>query len=183
MRQIAPRPDETLPTVRRLHHYAYRCRDSEETVRFYEDILGLPLARVISHDHVPSTGEYAPYCHLFFELADGSYIAYFDVFDGKGYMLAENTPDWIHHIALTVTSEAELLAMKERLQAHGIDVIGPVTHTIMSSIYFADPNGHRMELVWEHDCIAVLENDYAIAHKKLKDVLHKYVPERLQSNA
>ena len=29
--------------IRGLHHNAYRCRDSEQTRRFYEDVIGLPL--------------------------------------------------------------------------------------------------------------------------------------------
>jgi len=39
-----------------------------------------------------------------------------------------------------------LLSAKARLQAEGIDVIGPTEHTIFKSIYFFDPNGHRLEL-------------------------------------
>jgi len=178
MHQVAPRPNKSLPLVTRLHHYAYRCKDAEETRRFYEEVLGLPLARIISHDHIPSTGEYAPYCHLFFELADGSYIAFFDIFDNKGCLLADGVPDWLHHIALMVNSEQELLAMKSRLETHGVSVIGPIKHTIMSSIYFFDPNGHRLEFVWEHDCLDVLQNDSAQAHQKLQVVLNKYVPDR-----
>ncbi len=179
MHQVAPRPDPAAPLVSRLHHYGYRCRDSEETRAFYEDLLGLPLARIISHDHIPSTGEYAPYCHLFFEMGDGSYIAFFDVFDGKGCVLAEDVPDWLHHIALMVNSEEDLLAMKDRLTAHGLEVLGPIKHTIMSSIYFWDPNGHRMELVWEHDCEDILKQNHATAHDDLRAVIAKYAPERL----
>jgi glyoxylase I family protein len=178
MHQVAPRPDKSLPVVSRLHHYGYRCKDAEETRSFYEELLGLPLARIISHDRVPSTGEYAPYCHLFFELADGSYIAFFDIFDDKGYMLAADAPTWIHHIALMVPSEKDLLGMKARLTAHGLEVLGPITHTIMSSIYFVDPNGHRLELVWEHDCVDILKSDVEQAHQKLKDVVNKYAPQR-----
>jgi glyoxylase I family protein len=179
MRQVAPRPDPDAPFISRLHHYGYRCRDAEETRAFYEDLLGLPLARIISHDHIPSTGEYAPYCHLFFEMGDGSYIAFFDVFDGKGSVLADDVPDWLHHIALMVNTEEDMLAMKVKLEAQGLEVIGPVKHTIMSSIYFWDPNGHRMELVWEHDCEEILKADHAVAHDKLREVIAKYAPQRL----
>jgi catechol 2,3-dioxygenase-like lactoylglutathione lyase family enzyme len=177
-RQIAARPDASIPPIERLHHYGYRCADAEVTRHFYEDILGLPLARVVSHDHIPSTGEYAPYCHIFFELGDGSYIAFFDIFDGKGSVLADDVPDWLHHIALMVESEKALLDMKARLESRGLEVLGPITHSVMSSIYFWDPNGHRLELVWEHDVSAILQGDAEIAHQKLKDVLNKYVPGR-----
>ena len=49
-----------MPSIDKLHHFAYRCRNAEETRAFYEDVLGLPLAHVIQADHVPSTGEYSP---------------------------------------------------------------------------------------------------------------------------
>ncbi|MDZ4125588.1 MAG: VOC family protein, partial [Hydrogenophaga sp.] len=76
----------TLPApapIQQLHHYAYRAKDAEETRRFYEDILGLPLYHIIQSDHVPSTGEYCPYTHFFFRLQDGSFIAFFDLGDDE----------------------------------------------------------------------------------------------------
>ena len=57
-----------------LHHFAWRCRDSEETRAFYEDLLGLPLVHVIRSDVVPSTGEHCPYVHIFFRMTDGSHL-------------------------------------------------------------------------------------------------------------
>ena len=56
--------------IKCLHHFAYRCRDAEETRHFYEDILGLPLKHIIRMDHVPSTGEFCPYVHVFFQMRD-----------------------------------------------------------------------------------------------------------------
>ena len=72
-----------MPSIKSLHHWAYRCRDAEETRHFYEDVLGLPLAHVVSADIVPSTGEYSPYVHIFFEMKDGSYVAFFDLGDNE----------------------------------------------------------------------------------------------------
>lgn len=133
------------PAVRGLHHFAWRCRDAEETRAFYEDLLGLPLVHVIRLDHVPSTGEYCPYVHLFFEMRDGSNIAFFDLGDGVCAEPSANTPAWVNHIALRVDSLAGLEDMKARLQAAGVDVIGPVDHHFVKSIYFFDPNGFRLE--------------------------------------
>ena len=59
-----------LAQIGGLHHYAYKCRNAEETRSFYEDLLGLPLAHVIQADEVPSTGASDPYVHLFFEFVD-----------------------------------------------------------------------------------------------------------------
>jgi lactoylglutathione lyase len=57
-----------------------------------------------------------------------------------------NTPAWVQHLALEVDSVDTLLATKARLEADGIEVIGPTDHTLFKSIYFFDPNGHRLEL-------------------------------------
>jgi catechol 2,3-dioxygenase-like lactoylglutathione lyase family enzyme len=129
-----------------LHHFAWRCRDSEETRRFYEDLLGLPLVHVIKSDHVPSTGEYCPYVHIFFQMRDGSYIAFFDLGDNIQAEPSPNTPAWVNHIALRVESVAALLAAKARLEAAGVEVLGVTDHHIIESIYFFDPNGIRVEL-------------------------------------
>src|SRR5688572_3705232 len=75
--------------IRGLNHFAWRCRHAEQTRAFYEDLLGLPLAHVIEAARVPSTGEWAPYLHVFFRMGDGSYLAFFDLGDGTA---AEPSP-------------------------------------------------------------------------------------------
>lgn len=132
--------------IRGLHHYAYRCKDAEETRRFYEDILGLPLFHIIQSDYVPSTGEYCPYTHIFFRMTDGSCIAFFDLGDDVACEPSPNTPNWVNHIAFRVDSVGELEQVKARLEANGVDVVGVTDHHIFKSIYFFDPNGHRLEL-------------------------------------
>jgi catechol 2,3-dioxygenase-like lactoylglutathione lyase family enzyme len=136
----------SFPTVHGLHHFAYRCRDAEETRRFYEDLLGLPLTHVIKADHVPSTGEYCPYVHIFFRMADGSFLAFFDLGDDAASQPSPNTPAWVNHIALRVDSEAALNDAKRRLEAAGVEVLGVTDHHFIRSIYFFDPNGIRLEL-------------------------------------
>jgi glyoxylase I family protein len=132
--------------IQQLHHYAYRARDAEETRHFYEDVLGLPMYHIIQSDYVPSTGEYCPYTHFFFRLQDGSFIAFFDLGDDIGAEPSPNTPAWVNHIAFRVNTIAELEAMKARLEAHGVQVLGVTDHHIFKSIYFFDPNGVRLEL-------------------------------------
>lgn len=139
---------DAFPRLVGLNHVAYRCRDSEETRHFYEDILNMPLIGIVWHDHVPSTGEYCPYFHLFFEMADGGCIAFFDLFDGLGVTTPDDTPGWVNHLALTVESEQALIDARERLVANGVDVIGPTTHGSSKAIYFFDPNGIRLELAY-----------------------------------
>jgi len=129
-----------------LHHWAYRCRDAEETRRFYEDLLGLPLVHVIRADRVPSTGEYCPYVHIFFRMRDGSYLAFFDLGDDQASAASPNTPAWVNHIALRVDSVAAVEEAKRRLEGAGVSVIGVTDHHFIQSIYFFDPNGIRLEL-------------------------------------
>ena len=131
--------------VRQVHHIAYRCRDAAETAEFYEKMLDLPLAHVIVQDRVPSTQQYDPHCHLFFELADQSYLAFFDVAT-EAEIVQETDPDWAQHIAMELPSLDELQAALDRLQGAGIDVVGPTDHGFIRSIYFYDPSGHRLEL-------------------------------------
>jgi catechol 2,3-dioxygenase-like lactoylglutathione lyase family enzyme len=61
-----------------IHHLALRCRDAEQTRWFYEDVLGLPLAAALSLENSPGTEKQRPFLHLFLELGDGNYIAFFD---------------------------------------------------------------------------------------------------------
>jgi catechol 2,3-dioxygenase-like lactoylglutathione lyase family enzyme len=132
--------------IKGLHHFAYRCRDAEETRQFYEDVLGLPLAHLIKLDHVPSTGEFCPYVHVFFQMGDGSYVAFFDLGDNVKADPSPNTPAWVNHLALELETEDELRAAKKRLEDSGIEVLGVTDHHIIHSIYFYDPNGIRLEL-------------------------------------
>lgn len=141
-KQVSP---NTAP-IHGLHHFAHRCKDAEETRQFYEDVLGLPLFHIIQSDHVPSTGEYCPYTHIFFRMRDGSCIAFFDLGDDVAAEKSPNTPEWVNHIALRVDTVDELERVKARLQAHGHEVIGVTDHEIFKSIYFFDPNGIRVEL-------------------------------------
>ena len=137
---------QEFAAIRGLHHFAWKCRDCEETRHFYEDLLGLPLVHVIKSDYVPSTGEYCPYVHIFFQMRDGSCIAFFDLGDDTQAAPSPNTPAWVNHLALRVDSVEELQAAKSRLQAAGVEVLGVTDHHIIQSIYFFDPNGIRLEL-------------------------------------
>src|ERR1700749_13601 len=76
------RMDTHLPTrgkIEKMYHFAFPCRDAEETRAFYEDVLGLPLVHCMEVQSVPSSGDPGPYAHIFFEMRDGSYLAFFDL--------------------------------------------------------------------------------------------------------
>ena len=132
--------------IKSLHHVAYRCKDAKQTTEFYTKVLGLEYAMAMAEDRVPSTGEQSPYMHIFFRMDDGSYVAFFEVPDSPPMGRDQNTPAWVQHLALRVADEETLLRRKKHLESMGIEVLGPVDHTICKSIYFFDPNGHRLEL-------------------------------------
>ena len=152
------KPEPKFPDILGLHHFAYKCKDLNETIDFYCNILNLPYVHKIESDHVPSTGEYQPYTHIFFQLKDGSCIAFFDINDNK---IAEyDCPDWINHISFNVDSLVDLNIAKEKLEENSVEVIGPTKHDdFITSIYFKDPNGLRVELTYQHASLQTLENN------------------------
>jgi len=132
---------------KKLHHAAYRCKDAGETTKFYTEMLGLKFAHAMGEDHVPSTGKCSPHVHIFFELEDGSSIAFFECPKDPGDIKDMASPDWIQHFAFEVESVEVVMRAKEDLQAKGLNVIGPTNHDdFITSIYFFDPSGHRLEL-------------------------------------
>jgi catechol 2,3-dioxygenase-like lactoylglutathione lyase family enzyme len=129
-----------------IHHVAYRCRDAKRTVDFYRDHLGMEFKLAIAEDRVPSTGEDDPYMHVFLDAGGGNVLAFFELPNSPDMDRDRNTPEWVQHIAFEVADLDELHATKARLEAAGIDVLGPVNHGVFDSIYFFDPDGHRLEL-------------------------------------
>jgi glyoxylase I family protein len=133
-------------TTSRIHHVAYRCKDAKETVEFYGRVLGMDYMSAFSEDHVPSTGAYDPYMHVFLDAGGGNVIAFFELPQQPAMSRDLNTPEWVQHIAFEVADMPALLAAKAHIEAQGVDVLGPTFHGIFRSIYFFDPNGHRLEL-------------------------------------
>ena len=136
--------------IRRLHHNAYRCRDSEQTRKFYEGFLGLPLAGTLEIKETKS-GRRTETLHTFYQLGDGSYLAFFEAPD----MPFEFKPqhDYDLHIALEVDANT-LDDMLAKGRAAGIETRGISDHGFIHSIYFRDPNGYVIELTAktpEHD--------------------------------
>ena len=128
--------------IRGLHHSAYRCRDSEETRRFYEDFLGLPLAGTLEIGETKS-GRKTQTLHTFYRMDDGSYLAFFEAPDMPFEFKAQH--DFDLHIALEV-DQAALQAMLAKGKAAGIETRGVADHGFIHSIYFRDPSGYVVEL-------------------------------------
>jgi catechol 2,3-dioxygenase-like lactoylglutathione lyase family enzyme len=128
--------------IRKLHHMAFRCRDSEETRRFYEDFLGLPLAGTLEINETKS-GRKTQVLHTFYRLEDGSYVAFFEAPDMPFDFRTQH--DFDLHIALEVDA-AVLAQMRAKAIADGREVRGISDHGFLNSIYFRDPNGYVVEL-------------------------------------
>jgi catechol 2,3-dioxygenase-like lactoylglutathione lyase family enzyme len=135
-----------MTITQRIHHVAYRCRDAKQTVEWYRKHLKMDFVLAIAEDNVPSTGAPDPYMHVFLDAGQGNVLAFFELPNSPEMGRDENTPAWVQHIAFKIDSLATLEATKKRLEADGIDVVGITDHTLFKSIYFFDPNGHRLEL-------------------------------------
>ena len=129
-------------SIRGLHHNAYRCRDSEATRQFYEDFLGLPLAEAFEIKQT-QTGRKTGVLHSFYQMDDGSFLAFFEAPDQPFEFKQQH--DFDLHIALEV-DEATLHAMLAKGKASGIETRGIADHGFLHSIYFRDPNGYVIEL-------------------------------------
>ncbi|MCW8944840.1 MAG: VOC family protein [Sedimenticola sp.] len=154
--------------IKQIHHVAYRCKDAKETVDFYTKNLNMDFLLAISEDRVPSTKEPDPYMHLFLDAGMGNILAFFEIPNSPPMGKDPNTPDWVQHISFRLEDEAALLEAKAQLEANGIDVIGPTNHEIIKSIYFFDPNGHRLELTT------------VTATQEMLDKLHDIAPTMLE---
>ena len=150
--------------IKKLHHNAYRCIDSEDTRKFYEDFLGLPLLDAFEISET-MTGTKTKAMHTFYSLADGSCLAFFEVM-GKPFEY-KRWHDFDLHIALEV-EESILLNFYEKGKDNNIETRGISDHGFIKSIYFRDPNGYVIELT---SPIKNYKNNYK---KKAKDILKEW---------
>lgn len=132
--------------IEQIHHVAYRCNDAKQTVDFYRNYLNMDLLVCIAEDKVPSTKEPDPYMHVFLDAGNGNILAFFEITGSPPMDRDQNTPKWVQHIAFQVHDSNALIKAKAELEAKGLDVLGVTEHGIIRSIYFFDPNGHRVEL-------------------------------------
>lgn len=151
--------------IKQIHHVAYRCKDAKETMEFYRDTLNMDFILAIAEDRVPSTKAPDPYMHLFMDAGNGNILAFFELPTQPDMDRDRNTPEWVQHIAFELDSEQALLDAKAELEGKGLDVVGVTDHSIIKSIYFFDPNGHRVELTVRTDQPGDIEklNEVAVA--------------------
>lgn len=145
--------------IRGLHHNAYRCRDTEETRKFYEDFLGLPLVGALKIGDTKS-GRAANALHTFFQMDDGSCLAFFEEPDAPFEF--KDQRDFDLHIALEIPHD-QLEPWMAKGKKAGIETRGVSDHGFIDSIYFRDPNGYVIELTGKRpghdDALDPAQND------------------------
>jgi catechol 2,3-dioxygenase-like lactoylglutathione lyase family enzyme len=139
----------------RLHHMAFRCRDSEETRAFYEDVIGLPLTAAMPIEET-KTGRRTRVLHTFFQLKDGSFIAFFEAPDQPFEFKPQH--DFDLHLALESDAE-EVARVTAAARRAGVEIRGPSDHGFVTSHYFRDPNGYVVELAVKSPAHAGFEAD------------------------
>jgi catechol 2,3-dioxygenase-like lactoylglutathione lyase family enzyme len=135
-----------------LSHAAFISSDTSATVDFYAGVLGMELVAAVLDDSIPSTGEPIPYFHSFFRMGDGSTIAFFEAPELPPPS-ADSHPAYatFRHFAMEVDSTATVDAWAAWLRSNGVEVLGPVDHKIIYSVYFRDPDGNRLEITTPTD--------------------------------
>jgi catechol 2,3-dioxygenase-like lactoylglutathione lyase family enzyme len=132
-------------SLHNIQHSAYRCRDAEQTRWFYEDVLGLRLAAVLTLEPDEVGSEDVQCLHIFFELGDGNLIAFFDEPDHARPEHFEKKHGFDLHVAFEASDPAALTHWKQRWSEAGIR-FSTIDHGFLHSIYCYDPNGIRIEI-------------------------------------
>lgn len=155
----------------RLHHNAYVTKDQEATRAFYEDLIGLPLAATWSETD-ELFGAERVYCHTFFELGDGSALAFFQFANEEDAKLfdPELAPSPFRHIALKVSAELQD-AIAKRLEDAAWKPEGTfvLEHGYCRSLYTEDPNGLLVEFTVDApNADAIAADRRPLAHAELE---------------
>jgi catechol 2,3-dioxygenase-like lactoylglutathione lyase family enzyme len=128
--------------IKGLHHHVYRCRDSEENRRFYEDFLGLPLVRTFRSGKT-ATGRQVDFLHTTYRLGENSFLEFFEV-PAQPFVFKPQH-DFDLHLAIEMDHDTQT-RLGERARADGMELRGPSDHGPMASLYVRDPNGYVVEL-------------------------------------
>jgi glyoxylase I family protein len=137
---LKPAVQRPQSSARGLHHLALICSDVEQTIQFYQGLLGFPLVELMENrDYKGST-------HLFFDMGHDNLLAFFD-FPGLGLKPGVEAIGGVQHIAISTDSE-NFERVKARLEERGIPYLGP-DRGAKDSIYFKDPDGIQIEFIRE----------------------------------
>lgn len=160
-------PKANAAPITNVNHIAYRCRDAEQTRWFYEDVLELPLRIAVSEPTIPGTDLQCPFMHLFFEMPNGDYVAFFDEPTRATPEFFAPADSFDRHLAFEVKSMDDVLAWQKKINERGVMCLGPVDHDFVKSVYFYDPNGLLCEVTTKDkgfDSFAKKQKSEARAH-------------------
>ena len=132
---LRPAGERPASSARGLHHTALVASDVEQTIGFYQDVLGFPLTEIVENRDYPGSS------HFFFDIGNHNLLAFFD-FPGLDVGPYAEVLGGLHHVAISVEPEQWAGAVR-RLEDAG------VAHEVHSevSVYFTDPDGARIELI------------------------------------
>jgi glyoxylase I family protein len=139
-RYLHPIGDRPPTTVRGVHHLALICKDTEETIKFYQEFLGFPLVELVENR------DYAGSNHFFFDIGDHNLLGFFD-FPGHDHPAFTETIGGVQHLAISISAD-QFEAARKKLEQAGVDYLGP-DRGADDSMYFRDPNGIGLELYRE----------------------------------
>ena len=133
-----------------VHHLAIATRDVKAQLDFFTDVVGMELVALYWMHGVENT------VHAFVKMGETSTIAFVQAPEMKdiephlgvshaGFIAGNVAPGVMQHLALNVDSEAELMAMRDRVRSKGHWVMGPADHGFCKSIYLAAPEGIMLE--------------------------------------
>ncbi len=137
-RFLLPEGQRPASTGGGVHHLALICSDPEQTIEFYQGLLGFPLVEVFQNR------DYSASTHFFFDIGNRNLLAFFD-FPGLGLRRAPEGIGGVQHVAISVTAE-RFDELTSRLQDAGVSYAGP-DRGVHESAYFRDPDGIQVELI------------------------------------
>jgi catechol 2,3-dioxygenase-like lactoylglutathione lyase family enzyme len=156
--------------ISNIHHSAYRCRDAEQTRWFYEDVLGLKLKAALVLDEISGTDIPREYMHLFFEMPDGNFIAFFDEPNNATPESFKHKDGLDLHVAFEIDNRDDLDLWKKKIRDARIKCHGPIDHGFVHSIYMYDPNGIQVEITCaDKKYDEILAAKEAVVREQFKD--------------
>ncbi len=137
-RYLVPVAEREQTNGRGIHHSALICSNVEQTIQFYQGLLGFPLVELVENrDYQGST-------HFFFDLGNQTLLGFFD-FPGLGLNPGVESIGSVQHIAISVPRD-RWERLRTRLDEAGLTYFGP-DQGIVESMYFKDPDGIQIELL------------------------------------
>jgi catechol 2,3-dioxygenase-like lactoylglutathione lyase family enzyme len=134
-----------------IHHLAFMAADIKKHIAFFTEVMGCPLVAIFDMHGVPGA------LHAFLRMNDHSYfsivqmpaVADIPIEVGKTHAGSgglPSAPGTLQHLAFRADTDEALIAMRDRIRSHGINVIGPIDHGMCKSIYFAGPDQMTLEV-------------------------------------